>query len=120
MTLSRLVLAQGMVMVAFILVLLNAAGGSSIFATPRLGMILGLSAILLSAAAFLASWKDRSVVISALLVATGVLFMMPAVIATGYFKFITIPGPILGVIFGSLILALGIAKGIRRKMVVEQ
>jgi hypothetical protein len=39
--------------------------------------------------------------------------MIPAIIATGYFAVIVLPGPILGVIFGLVIFGFGVAKGIR-------
>ncbi len=119
MTGLRFVLAQGLAIVASILVLLKASNGFSIFAISGLDMILGLSIIIFSTAAFFVSWKERSILISALLIMNGVLYMIPAVIATGYFKFITIPGPIIGVFFGSWMLALGIAKSVRTKMVIQ-
>lgn len=47
-----------------------------------------------------------------LLAASGIIFMIPALIATGYFAVIVFPGPILGVIFGLAVLGLGVAKGV--------
>jgi hypothetical protein len=38
-------------------------------------------------------------------------FMMPTIIATGYFSVIVVPGPILGIIIGMGIFGLGVAKG---------
>ena len=38
--------------------------------------------------------------------------MIPAIIATGYLTVLVFPGPILGVIFGMVLLGLGVAKGI--------
>lgn len=75
--------------------------------------VFGLSAIALSTSAFVVSWKQRSFAVAGLLAASGIMFMVPAIIATGYFAVIVIPGPILGVIIGMSILGLGMAKGIR-------
>lgn len=74
--------------------------------------VFGLSAIAVSIAAFVVSLKQRSKVVAALLTASGVIVMIPpvsAIIATGIIVF---PGPILGVISYSVVLGLGIAKGV--------
>jgi hypothetical protein len=44
------------------------------------------------------------------------MFMIPALIATGYLTVVTFPGPIFGVIIGLGIFGLGVAKGIRSAM----
>jgi hypothetical protein len=51
--------------------------------------------------------------VAGLLAASGIILMIPAIIATGYFVVIVFPGPILGVIFGLVIFGLSVAKGIR-------
>ena len=76
------------------------------------GPVVAFSAIGMSVAAFAISWKQRSFLVAGLLAASGAFFMIPALIATGFLAVIVIPGPILGVIFGLGIMALGIAKGI--------
>lgn len=77
------------------------------------GPVFGISAVVLSAAAFVVSWNQKSFLVAGLLVASGTAFMLPALIATGFLAVIVIPGPILGVIIGLGILGLGIAKGAR-------
>lgn len=77
------------------------------------GPVFGFSAIGFSTAAFLISWKQKSFVVTGLLAATGVMFMIPALIATGYLAVIVIPGPIFGVFIGLGIFGLGLAKGLR-------
>ena len=61
------------------------------------------------------SWRQKSYLISGLLVTAGIIYMIPALVALASINFavIVFPGPILGVIFGLAILGLGIAKGIR-------
>jgi hypothetical protein len=51
--------------------------------------------------------------VAGLLSASGIIFMISAIVATGFFAAIVFPGPILGVIIGLGILGLGVAKGIR-------
>src|SRR3989442_622842 len=76
--------------------------------------VLSLAAIGLATAAFVVAWKQRSFLVAGLLVASGIIFMVPALNAMGHsFAVIVFPGPILGVIFGLVIFGLGVAKGIR-------
>jgi hypothetical protein len=49
--------------------------------------------------------------VAGLFATSGVLFMVPAIIATGYFSVIVVLGPILAVIIGMGIFGLGVAKG---------
>jgi hypothetical protein len=85
--------------------------------------IFAVSAIVLSTGAFIISWKQRSVLVAGLLVASGVIFMIHPLsifmmhfmkhtqMATGHSE--AIPGgPILVVILGLGILGLGLAKGL--------
>ena len=77
------------------------------------GPVTAISAVGLAAAAFAVSWKQRSFAVAGLLAASGAMFMIPALIATGYLTFIVFPGPIIGVILGLAIFSLGVAKGVR-------
>jgi hypothetical protein len=67
----------------------------------------------LATAAYIVSSKQRSFLVAGLLAVSGVLLMIPSLIATGYLAIIVLPGPILGVIIGLGIFGLGVAKGIR-------
>jgi hypothetical protein len=67
----------------------------------------------LATAAYIVSSKQRSFLVAGLLAVSGVLLMIPSLIATGYLEIIVLPGPILGVIIGLGIFGLGVAKGIR-------
>jgi hypothetical protein len=75
--------------------------------------VVPISAVGLATAAFVVSWKQRSFLVAGLLAVSGVLLMIPSLIATGYLAVIVLPGPILGVIIGLGIFGLGLAKGIR-------
>ena len=99
---------------ALALVLPNLAGGIAVLGLAT-GTALNLSALALSAAVFAVSWKQRSYLVAGLLVATGAIYMIPGWVALASINFaaIVFPGPILGVIFGLVILGLGIAKGMR-------
>lgn len=126
----KYVLSIGLAAATFALVLLFFVGGALI-QVPALapliiqsglvpgsgpalfGPVAAFSAIGMSSAAFVLSWKYRSFLVSGLLAVAGALFMIPALIATGFLAVIVVPGPILGVIIGLAIMGLGIGKGIR-------
>jgi hypothetical protein len=75
--------------------------------------VVPISAIGLATAAFVLSRNQRSFLVGGLLAVSGVLLMIPSLIATEYLAVIVVPGPILGVIIGLGIFGLGVAKGIR-------
>lgn len=76
------------------------------------GPVFGFGAVALAASAFIVSWKHKSFLVAGLLAASGILFAVPALIATDYLRVIVVPGPILGVVIGMGIFGLGVAKGI--------
>lgn len=108
MTKSKLALAVGLATATLAFVLTNVLGGPA-----YLGDVDDISAIASAAAAFVISWKQRSFLVAGLLVVSGIIFMLPALIATEYLSVTVLPGPILGVISGLGIFGLGVAKGIR-------
>jgi hypothetical protein len=119
MTNSKLVLSVGLAAAALVLDLTNLIGGlvvgsySVLHGLPH--QVLGISTVVLATAAFIISWKRRSFPVAGLLAATGVIGMIPGLIALANVNFavIVFPGPISGVIYGLGILGLGVAKGIR-------
>jgi uncharacterized membrane protein HdeD (DUF308 family) len=121
MTNSKLVLAVTLAAAALALVLTNVIGGPALLQSAGLAAVLGISAIVLAAAAFVVSWKQRSFPVAALLAATGIINIIPPLIALANINFavIVFPGPIIGVIFGLLIFGLGVAKGIRTARAVK-
>ncbi|HEV8404756.1 MAG TPA: hypothetical protein VGQ13_02500 [Nitrososphaera sp.] len=114
MTSSKLKVAIGLATAALALVLPNLVGGIAVLGLA-LGTTLNISSLALSVAAFAVSWKQQSYLVAGLLVATGGLYMIPALVALASINFavIVFPGPILGVIFGLAIIGLGVVKGIR-------
>jgi hypothetical protein len=114
MTNSKLVIGVGLAAAALALVLPNLAGGIAVLGLAA-GTALSVTSIALSAVAFAVSWKQRSYLVAGLLAATGVIYMIPALVALASINFavIVFPGPILGVIFGLAIIGMGVAKGIR-------
>jgi hypothetical protein len=111
---SKLVIGTVLAAAALALVLPNLAGGIAVLGLAT-GTALNITAIALSAAAFAVSWRQRSYLIAGLLVAAGIIYTIPGLVALASINFavIIIPGPILGVIFGLAIIGLGLAKGIR-------
>jgi len=108
---SKSVLAVGLAAATLALVLANTISGVVL----RTGLVpeLGIGAIPLAVAALVVSWNQRSFLVAGLLVASGVIGIVPGLIATGYLAVIVFPGPINGVIYGLGIFGLGVAKGIR-------
>ena len=119
MTNSKLVLAIGLATAALALDLTNLIGGLAVGSYSvlhgPLHQALGISTVVLATAAFIISWKRKSFPIAGLLAATGLIGMIPGLIALANVNFavIVFPGPISGVIYGLGILGLGVAKGIR-------
>lgn len=109
----KLLLAVGLAAASLVLVLTVVVGGPAVLQRAGIAMAFVISAIALATAAFVASWKQRSFLVAGLLVASGIILMIPGLIAAGYLAVIVFPGPILGVIFGLVIFGLGVAKGIR-------
>jgi hypothetical protein len=89
--------------------------GNNILGSPKTLPAGGLAvnvvagAITFAIAAFVISWKQRSYLLAGLLAASGVILM---ILPLANMNFV-IPGPIIGVIVGLVILGLGVAKGIR-------
>jgi len=104
---SKLRLAQGLAIAATIAILINTFGGLP--PTP-LRLLFAVTGVLLAAAAFGVSWGQKSVLISALLLISGTLVTVNAIIAARSFSILVFPGPIIGVILGLVLVALGIAK----------
>ena len=111
MTNSKLVLAVGLAAAALALVLANTLSG--VVLRTGLVPVLGIGAIPLAVAAFIVSWKQQSFLVAGLLAASGIIGMIPGLIATGYLAVIVFPGPIFGVIYGLGLFGLGAANGIR-------
>jgi hypothetical protein len=74
--------------------------------------VFGTGALVLGVAAFAVSRNQRSFLVAGLLAVSGVIWMMPGLIATGYLADIVVPGPVLGFISGLAIFGLGAAKGL--------
>lgn len=105
----KLVIAQVLAGITFVLALTNALANPQLL-IAGVAAVVAISTIVLAVAAFVMSLKRRSYLVGGLLAAGGIAFMTPAVTALGDFSVIVVPGPILGVIFGLSIFGLGVAK----------
>lgn len=110
MTNSKHVLSVGLAAAALAMILANTVSG--VVLQTGLVPVLGLGAIAPAVAAFVLSWKQRSFLVAGLLAASGIIGMIPGLIATGSLAVIVFPGPIFGVIYGLGLFGLGAAKGI--------
>ena len=117
---TRLAIGVGLAAATLAVCIVNASGNISLIFKVGPTPILSLAAMALAAAAFVVTWKQRSSVVAGFLAVSGIVFMIPALSAMGYsFATIVFPGPILGVIFGLVILVLGVAKGVTARRTVE-
>jgi hypothetical protein len=111
---SKLILAKGFAGAALLLALVDAIWSSFLpIDVATGGIVFGLSTISFSTAAFFISLSKRSHLVAALLIASGIVITTHGVIETRNLTIIYIPGPILGVMFGVWVLALGIVKSIK-------
>jgi hypothetical protein len=87
----------------------NILGSPATLPAGGLAVNVVAGAITFAIAAFVMSWKQRSYVVAGLLAASGIILMIFPLANMNF----VIPGPIIGVIVGLVILGLGVAKGIR-------
>jgi hypothetical protein len=87
----------------------NILGSPATLPAGGLAVIVVTTAIALAAVAFVVSWKQRSFLVAGLLAASGIILM---ILPLANMNFV-IPGPIIGVIAGLVILGLGVAKTVR-------
>jgi hypothetical protein len=121
---SRIGLGIGLAVAGLVSVLINTLNSVvGLYFLPlsvqTVGTLFGLVGVLLSIGAFVVSLGYRSRAISLVLIATGAIFALGALVATGYLSVIVFPGPIIGVFLGLLVLGLGVAKGIGRKKTIS-
>lgn len=106
---SRIALAAGLAAATLVLLLAVIAAGGALRA--GLAPWPGIGAIVMAAAAFALSRKQKSFLVAGLLIATGLVSLTYGLIATD-FSSVEFRGPIFGIILGLPILGLGAAKGI--------
>jgi hypothetical protein len=87
----------------------NILGSPATLPAGGLAVNVVAGAITFAIAAFVISWKQKSYVIAGLLIASGIILMILPLANMNF----GIPGPIIGVIVGLVILGLGLVKGIR-------
>src|SRR5918998_4936004 len=87
----------------------NILGSPATLPAGGLAVNVVAGAITFAIAAFVISWKQRSYLVAGLLIASGIVLMILPIANMNF----VIPGPIIGVIVGLMILGLGLVKGIR-------
>jgi hypothetical protein len=87
----------------------NILGSPATLPAGGLAVNIVAGAITFAIAAFVISWKQRSYVVAGLLAASGIILMTLPLANLN----LVIPGPLIGVIVGLMILGLGVVKGIR-------
>jgi hypothetical protein len=72
----------------------------------------GLIALGSSVAAFVISWRQKSYLVSGLLIGAGILYAIHLGPFLGDHSVIALIGPVTGLLFGHMILAFGVAKAV--------
>jgi hypothetical protein len=86
----------------------NILGSPATLPAGGLAVNVVAGAITFAIAAFVISWKQRSYLVAGLLIASGIILMILPLANMNF----GIPGPIIGIIVGLVILGLGVAKGV--------
>jgi len=129
-TVSRLALAERLAIAGLIIFVIyhveevaktSGTAGFLPVASPKFrGLLFELGTLALAAAAFVLSWSKPSIIVSMVLIVTGLLMVWDGTaIGTRYFTVLAGPGPIIGFVYGVAILALGIVKGISTRMAMK-
>jgi O-antigen/teichoic acid export membrane protein len=114
MAVSKFVLAVILASATLAVVIANTVGNIALILKAGPTPVLSIVAMILAAATVIISWRMKSHLLAGLLAVSGIIFMIPALSAMGYsFQTIIFPGPILGIIFGLVILGFGLEKAIR-------
>lgn len=87
----------------------NMLGSPPGMAAAGLATVVLLGVIPLAGAAFGIAWNRRSFLVAGLLAASGIVLMILPLASMNFM----IPGPIIGIVVGLVILGLGVVKGIR-------
>lgn len=126
---SRLVIATVLAGIAFVLALFGIVGSNSIITTATgasghaslaashfgglsASHVPGLIALASSIGAFIVSWRQRSYLVAGLLIGAGILYTIHLGPFLGDHSVIAVFGPVIGLFFGHVILALGVVKTI--------
>lgn len=90
MTNLKPTLVAGLAAAALALSFTNMIGGLALLQTAALATAFVISAVVLAVAAFVISLRRGSIVVAAMLGVTGIMIMIPAMAATGYFAAIAV------------------------------
>jgi hypothetical protein len=114
MTDPKLLTSVGLAATVLALALTYLIGRETVLLQTGIVGIVSIITLVLAIAAFVVSWRHRSFLVAGLLGLSGIFVMIPTLIALADINFavIAIPGPILGVILGKVMLGLGVAKGV--------
>lgn len=90
----------------------HASLAASHFGSLSFGHVPGLIALGLSAASFILSWGQKSYIAAGFLIAAGILYSIHLAPFLEDHSVIAFPGPVVGLVIGHVILALGISTAI--------
>jgi hypothetical protein len=110
MTDSRFLLAVSLAVATLVLLLAVIALGGALRA--GLAPWPGIAVVVMAMTAYVLSRKQGSLLVAALLAASGIVGVIYGLVGTEFFAAATFPGPVFGVIIGLPLLGLGVALGV--------
>lgn len=105
-------MALGLAIAALALILFYVFGEGIVPRQDTRAFIFATAGMVLSIAAFAVEPRQRSVLLSALLVVNGMILTVDGLIVTRNLTVVYFPGPAIGFVFALIVLALGIAKSV--------
>ncbi|MEW6604914.1 MAG: hypothetical protein AB1351_09555 [Thermoproteota archaeon] len=102
--------AQGLAVAALALILVYVFGEGIMPRQETRAFIFATSGMILSMAAFAVVPRQKSILLSVLLVVNGAILTIDGLIVTRNLTVVYFPGPAIGFVFALIVLALGIAK----------
>lgn len=106
----RLRVAQGLAIVALALIFVYVFGEGIVPRQETRAFVFATSGMILSVAAFAVAPRQKSILLSALLVVNGIILTIYGLIVTRNLTVVYFPGPAIGFVFAVIVLVLGIAK----------
>ncbi|HEX7033107.1 MAG TPA: hypothetical protein VF172_08920 [Nitrososphaera sp.] len=109
---KKLKIGQGLAIAALALILIYVFGEGVVPRQETRAFVFATSGIMLSVAAFAVAPRQKSILLSALLVVNGMILTIDGIMVTRNLTVVYFPGPATGLIFAAIVLAIGIAKSV--------
>lgn len=107
---KKLKVGQGLAIAALALIIIYVFGEGIVPRQETRAFIFATSGMILSVLALAVAPRQKSILLSALLVVNGIILTIDGLIVTRNLTVVYFPGPAIGFVFAVIVLALGITK----------